>query len=336
MINLISVLNKNDLIMKHIQLFKNIIYSTLFVTVFLLNSCTNDEGYDIKGDPINRVYVTTPDENVFNFNVEISPVSANGNVKAKFAARSTQFASSDLKVTFEIDNSLIENYNTKSTIKYNPVPSELLTILNKELTISKGKIVSTDSISVGINNEKFSLLTKENYLLPIKISSLSQSKNLAISTNQSIVYIKINVLHLNVYDSPKTEAMVGTFISDRSGWVVTNFQSTSDLFFDGDNATSGKGFDNSDGTLNVDLGKIYNNISGIKLTSYYDVVYGVPAADVYTSTDGITWKSQGLAKMNESGNIKFYENIQSVRYVRLDLKSDGNYYYITEFDLYQN
>lgn len=326
--------------MKYIQLFKNIIYSILCISAFLLSSCSNDENYDIKGDTINRVYVNTPTviKNIFDFKVIVTPVSTIGNLKSTFVAYSTQFTSNDIKVTFDIDNSLVEKYNATSTIKYSPISSDLVTMLNKQVVINKGDLSSKDSVTVTIPKEKIALLTQGNYVLPVKISSISQSDNFAISTQQNVVYIKINISSSNVYDSPKVEDMTGTIISDRSGWVATNFRSNSDNFFDGDNQTSGANFSDRDQPFDFDLGQTYNNITGIRILPYFNFYYVVEQTEVLTSTDGITWKSQGVANLNVSGLIKFYSSIQSVRYVKLNVKSQGTnqYYFIAEFDLYQN
>src|ERR1035437_5321371 len=148
--------------MKYSQIFKNV-YAGLFIgAVVLLSACTNDTlKYDVTGDTVNRVYVQTPTSwiNSYSFSVLHTPVSHTGTIFAKFPALSTKAATSDMKVTFSIDHSLVATYNAAHSTTYSQVPDSIVTMVNTTLNIPSGGVSSIDSMSIAISNARLFYLT---------------------------------------------------------------------------------------------------------------------------------------------------------------------------------
>jgi len=325
----------------------NYIFSGLFfLTVLVLNSCTKEATTTITGDTVNRVFVKTPTSyiNFYKFSVIHTPVSDLGTVLIAFPARTTLATTSDLKVSFQVDNSLISAYNTAHGTTLSQIPDSLLTLVNMQLTIPKGNYSSVDSLSMSITNKRLHYLPDPGYILPIRITSISESPNTVISTNENIVYVVINTSSTNCYNSPLLADMVGTLITPRTAWTATldatlNSGTLTNLF-DAKTTTYWYVTPAKEVNLTVNLGSAVSNITGIR-THSYSTSYSLTSVLVYTSLDGTTWTSQGIATLSTASSyqyIKFYSPIASAKYIKIDVKSwkSGTYVIMAEFDVYKN
>jgi hypothetical protein len=325
----------------------NYIFSGFFfLSVLVLNSCTKEATTTITGDTVNRVFVKTPTSyiNLYKFSIIHTPVSELGTVLISFPARSTMAAPSDVKVSFQVDNSLISAYNTANGTNFSQIPDSLLTLVNTQLTIPKGAYSSVDSLSMSITNKRLHYLPDPGYILPIKITSISTVPNTVISTNENIVYVVINTSSTNCYNTPLIGDMVGTLITPRTAWTATldatlNSGALTNMF---DAKTNTYWFVSpaKEVNLTVNLGSAVSNITGIRIHSY-STSYSLTSAVVYTSIDGTTWTSQGIANLSTASSyqyIKFYSPIASAKYIKLDVKSwkSGSYVIMAEFDVYKN
>jgi hypothetical protein len=336
--------------MKYSQIFKNV-YSSLFVAgVILLTACTNDTlKYDVTGDTVNRVYVQTPTSwiNNYSFSVLHTPLTHTGTIFAKFPALSTKAAASNLKVTFAVDHSLVATYNAAHSTTYSQVPDSIVTMINTTLNIPKDSASSIDSMSISINNARLFYLTNPGYVIPIRITSLSNAvsndKSAVISTNESIVYVVITTSFTNCIVSPLITDMVGTIVTTRTGWTATldktlNSGTLANLF-DAKTTTYWYVTPASEVNLVVNLSKAYTNIKGIRIHSY-STSYSLTSLVVYTSSDNINWTSQGIASLSGANSyqyIKFYSPIPTAQYIKLDVKGwkSSTYVIMAEFDIYQ-
>ena len=333
--------------MKYFRIFKSVYAGLFILTIILLIACGNDTlNYDVTGDTVNRVFVRTPTSyiNIYSFQVIHTPVSNIGVVMAKFPARCTLEAATDLKVTFAVDNSLISAYNNANSTGYKQVPDSILSIVHPELTIQKGDFSSIDSIAISITNRRLSYLTDPGYIVPIKITTINTSDNIAVSTNQSIVYVIITTSATNCYNSPLIGDMVGTLIAVRTGWTATldAIPSSGTLanMFDAKTNTYWYVSPSKEVNLTVNLGSAYTDITGIRINCY-SATYYLYSLIVYTSMDGITWNSQGLANLSIASTyqyVKFYSPIPTVKYIKLDVKSwkSSSNLIMSEFDVYKN
>lgn len=332
--------------MKYYQITKNMFVGAFVLTVFLLSACRDELKYDVKGDTTNRVYVRTPTSyiNTYNFSVIHTPVSNIGVVMAKFPARCTLEAATDLKVTFAVDNSLVSAYNNVYSTGYKQVPDSLLSIVNPVLNIPKGNFSSIDSIAMSITNQRLSYLTDPGYIVPIKITTISSTDNIAVSSNQSIVYVIIATSVTNCYNSPLIGDMVGTLITSRTAWTATLDATPSSgtlaNMFDAKTTTYWYVSPSKEVNLTVNLGIAYTNITGIRIHCYSSTYY-LYSLIVYTSSDGITWNSQGLATLATVSSyqyVKFYSPIATAKYIKVDVKSwkSSSNLIMAEFDVYKN
>jgi len=321
--------------------------TSLVITACLVNGCEEDETFvtKITGDSTNKVYINTQTSYVNNYKLAVvhTPLSSMGDIEVEFPARCTNEATTSMNVTFALDNSLVDTYNAQHLTTYSEVPSGLVTLENNMLTIPKGGLASTDSLKVYIPDNVLVQLTEDEYLVPIKITSVSGAKNVAISTNLSIVYITITTSFTNCYDSPEEEDMEGDLIADRSAWSATLdvelYSGSLDNMFNGNTRSYWRVRPSQECTLVVDLAAEYAGITGIRINTYRNS-YNLTTINVYSSSDGVTWESQGeavLATGETEQYIKFYSPL-TARYLKFEITGwvSSSYIRVAEFDVYTN
>lgn len=320
--------------------FKTLYAGLFIVLIALLASCSSDEIYDFPGDSNNRVYLSGSDN--YSFSVYHTPIGSLGDIKVMLPAFCTREASTDLKVSFAVDTTLVSAYNKTHSTQYSAIPSDLVVFSGNGLTIAKGSRVSQDSLTVTIP-ENLSKLKDEKYLVPITISTLGNAGNAAASTNKNVVYLTINTFNTNCFNSPVQSDMVGTLIQSRTAWTaslnITAYYNALSRLFDGSTTTYSYVYPSQPCALTIDMASEYKGITGIRLNSY-STSYGITKANIYSSSDGITWTSQGIANLSTASAyqyIKFYSPI-SARYIKLDVTAYRSTYYIRfgEFDIYTN
>lgn len=97
-------------------------------------------------------------------------------------------APEDIHVKFEVDQSLVDDYNSYYGTDYLPLPSGNIDFPQKEAVIKTGDI-QTEALPIAINFT--GLPTFTNYLLPVKISSVSGS--VPLKENLKTTYFRIEV-----------------------------------------------------------------------------------------------------------------------------------------------
>lgn len=101
----------------------------------MLCACSDDENYDVKGNPDNLVYFKANAENTFTGTVTHTPVGDFGEVKAAFPVRILRPASRDTKVTASIDTTLISAYNEAHGTSYVAAPDGCVSFDKATVTI---------------------------------------------------------------------------------------------------------------------------------------------------------------------------------------------------------
>lgn len=317
--------------------FRSIIIAIIGIIVLpSFQSCSDDESYDVTGNPTNKVFVNTQGwspintpKNSFVFEVVHTPEGDFGNILAKFPIRSTGAISSATTVKVELDNSLIEAYNQAHNTQYAAFPTAVLNLNRDAATIATGEYISADSISISVDQSKLGLLTEKAYLVPVKLASVSGS-NAEIASSQNIVYIiattSVRLIKYNVAST----AMLGSLVSSYSGWEVsadvTVSSGTYSNIFDASTTTYWT-FSASPATIVIDM-KENKNVSGLRLfarnatstsneNSFNNVV-------VSLSEDNLSYNNIGTVTnstmVKESGYqyIGFYRAV-SARYIKLSL-----------------
>lgn len=309
-----------------------------------IGSCSKEsKNYDIEGDSVNRIFFNTQTSIVNNLDFQIvhTPVNSMGDVTAKFPVKSTLKSNSDIEVSVEMDGTLLEEFNEENGTSYEAVPGEMVVISNNNLRIPKGAMISVDSLEIGVPSENLGGLNAPGYVIPLKITKISATENAAISSNLSTVFLVINTSNTNLYDSPGASDMVGSIVTNRSGWsaeldVPVN-SGTLSAMFDGNTRSYWFISPSSECELTVDLGEEYENVTGLRIHPYSST-YSLLSASVASSLDGNDWVDQGDAQFASSSSyqyVKFYAPIKS-RYFKINItgwRSSSNIV-ISEFDIY--
>ena len=309
--------------------------------VFMLQSCSDDETYDVMGSRENKVYinvqswnpVNTP-ENSFLFHVTKTPVgsmiSGADSVAVKFGVQCTKKASEDIKVTLKPDNSLVVD-------GYSVLPDGVTPEMDKtELTIPKGSTMSGDSITIYLNSSKLNLLPVGTYMVPVKVSSAT---NVGISSNLQSACLIVDAAYTNCVD--QATSVSGTALGGRNSWtaaldVAPTYGSLSSMF-DGSTWSYWYLSPASACELTVDMKSVHSAISGIRINTY-GTYYSLKTVGVYSSKDGTTWETQGsasLATSSSSQYIQFYSTIDA-QYLKLEITGwvSSRYLILTEFDVF--
>ncbi len=321
---------------KHISLnIRFIIVSFLAVIVSVFQSCSDKETFDVTGDTETRIFINSEGrnslvnlKNSFTYTIQHTTEGSTSDVaiQAKFPVLSTKPVSSSVTVNAEVDNSLVTAYNAANNVSYERLPNGAVTLTKMSATIDQGSSVSSDQILVSIDQAKFAQLTAAAYLIPIKLSSISNN-SAKISTNYQTAYIVINTKEVIVKPSVPATGMFGALVTNYSTWGITasGTPTTGTLvtqMFDG-NVSTRWGFATHPLTITADMMET-KTIGGFRLFAYRAVTNGITFSNVVVSVsdDGINYKELGTATnatmVNASGYqyIGLYKTVQA-RYFRL-------------------
>ena len=311
--------------------------SLLAVAGITMTSCSDDESYDVYGNPNNLVYFQANADNTFTGTVAHTPVGDFGGVDAKFPVRILRAASCDTKVTAMVDASLVEVYNAEHHTEYKAMPESAVNLGGMTVTIKKGAVKADDSIKVSLKDEALASLTEKAYLLPIRLSQIQgDGKG---SEERGFGYIIVNTETKLIKDIESKDDVTGTLLTDYTGWTA-KYSPGSDIdvaqLFDG-NLENGAALraDGDGGRTKVivfDMGAT-KNVSGFRFARYYKDYYGwwqdayyFSSVKIEFSTDGSTWNEAGTAtesampKSEGYQYCSFYGGV-SARYLRFSFES---------------
>ena len=331
--------------------FRCIIACLAVIATFSFQSCSDEETYDVIGNPINKIYINTHEwspvnaqKNLFSFSIVHTPVGDFGDILAKFPIRSTRPMSSSVTVKAELDNSLVDAYNKTYGTKCVALPDGVLDLSKAMATIEERKSLSGDSITVSVDQSKRALLTDKAYLAPIRLVSVSESGS-EISSEYSTAYVLITTSTNLIKTNVGSDGMVGSLVSDYSTWTATSDDTPSggafsDLF-DGSTSSSWD-FSSINETIVVDM-KENKNVSGFRLYAQYgEWGYNFNKVKISLSDDNISFNEIGTSTnsnmTNESGYqyICFYGSVKA-RYIKLSLTWMYQWYpSICELGVYTN
>ena len=307
----------------------NIKYIALGIIAAVLSfqACSDDEHYDVVGNPNNLVYFKSMGDATATCTVTHTPVGEFGEVNAKFSVAIQRAASRDTKVTAVVDNSLINTYNTQHNTEYKAVPDGVVDAQKLSVTIAKDTVGSKEQIEVSIPSTAFAQLTEQAYLLPVRLSSVEGDGT--ASGQRGTAYVIINTQTKLIHTGVAADDMPGTLMSDYSG-VTASY-------------TAGGTVDNIaqlfDGNLEngvFDLGT-EQKVIGLRMARYYKSYYGgwwydgyyFSHLDMQYSADGSTWNDMGSvdeADMVKSGGYQYLALYGAVpmRYLKIQFKSGSS------------
>lgn len=148
----------------------------------MFTACSDGDDFDYgkKG-----IFVTgTETDPLVKFVVEDTPSSY------AITAQSTKKATSDIKVDFAIDNSLLEGYNSTHATSFQPVPDGSVEIENPEVEIKEGSALSSVAKVKVVNTENFA--DGVTYVIPVTIKSISGTNGEDVIEASRTVFLKIS------------------------------------------------------------------------------------------------------------------------------------------------
>lgn len=222
-------------------------------------SCDDDDEYDFPGDSRNRVY--TADHST-TYKLVQTPAGAMGSFECKIPAKCNKVASGDIKVTLEVDNSLIDEYNAQHGTSFLPMPDEAITIENPVMTIPAGQMVSADTTKISLVDNQDILLTltaSEGYILPVRMTTVNGGDGAPATSVKSTSFLTMSIINDAVNHGATLSDATGTPVADRSGWSVTGNVNIGDYskYFDDDPKNKFTLYSDSDIELIFDMGQEY-------------------------------------------------------------------------------
>ncbi len=164
----------------------------LAVAGLTLQSCGNDDHYDVNGDPRTFVYIDFNTPRLVEFNVTHTPVGHFGEIAASFPVKIQYAVEGPTEVKFTVDNTLIDAFNAENGTDYLECPAEVLAGLELTSTvIPAGSYEGNEPLTVTLPEEYFSLLTEAGYVIPLRATSFVK-KDVRGSEEHGIVYLVIN------------------------------------------------------------------------------------------------------------------------------------------------
>lgn len=302
-------------------------------------SCSEDEAYDFPGDA-GKVYVRMQTShtvnsvaNVAEFTVRKTLNGTFGSGTISFPVRCTMPVQGEVRAFFDVDNSLIDAYNTAHQADYQAMKSEVLAFNKKDLVIGNGAMQSAEEIVVSFDEEKAEALSVGEYLVPIRMMHVEGG--MEVSSNWNVVY-----LILEVVDDP-----YGFPAADRSGWTIVDCSSEetnaenalATNVLDGNNGTIwhteyDQNQPNPPHTITIDMGEVGNMIGFCYTTRSSGS--GCPLGlKVEVSANNADWEevaTYGDDELPTGGSAeckKFFEEQKAARYFRLTITKAGQKYW---------
>lgn len=327
-----------------------------------LVACKKDDSYDVTGDPETKFFTRNETlgnapENSITFNVvNYADPASNGwlylsttlPATIKVPVYSTHPLAEDVTIGAELDNSLVAKYNAEHNTNYAALPNGFLNTSGLSAKILKGQTTSSDSINIATTLTSLNTLTSAAYLVPIKLTTVSNPSMGAITaTNSMVTYIVLNVELRRIKFLATAAEVQGTLITPRTGWAMTftpaPAPTTAGSVVDGSTSTFSR-FGTSPVTVDVNL-NASKNVTGLRLYTSNNATHIPTRVDVYTSTDGINYTLVGspnradLTYASSYNYILFYKPI-TASYVRVVLyyttSTNTQNTRLTEFDIYAN
>ena len=262
-------------------------------------SCNDDDAVDPYD--INYAYIYAPGytNHAISYLEDGTIVKAINEEEKIIPVRCTRPAPNDLKITFSIDESLIDAYNKEHETNYALLKNAQL--VNPELSIKKGEFISADTLKVRYTDMSEFRNGTANYILPVTITEVKGGGVTVSESKTFYLTYKSTLILMEEADSPN-----GTKIDDRANWsVLMNGKDTDDdgtsisAVIDGNNGTYI--YSESEETeLLFDLKK-KEQISSIALT-FYAWYYAAQNVSVAMSVDGTNYEELGYVNLSNTGN----------------------------------
>lgn len=333
------------------------------IIAFVFVSCAKTSSFDVTGDPQvkfftnNTSYGNVP-QNAFVYGaVNVPDASGSGllNLSStipasiQFPVYATGPVSQDVTITAVPDTTLIAAYNAAYGTNYAALPAGILNTDTALVAhIPKDSTMSVDSITITSNAANLTACTDTAYIVPVRLSAVSNPEVGAITatTSQQVIYIILNVEQRLIKYNATTADVQGTLISPRTSWSVsfTPSLTTSGSITDGSTTTYARWTPpvSPYGEVDVNM-QASKNVSGIRLYTSTSSTYAPTQVTVYVSNDGINYTLMGsplkanITYTSGYDYILFYKAI-AAQYIKVQLyystSTNTNNGRVAEFDVY--
>lgn len=297
-------------------------FSLCIATVAALgfSSCNNDESYDVYGNPDNLVYAKANVANTFTTKVIHTPVGDMGEFEAAFPVKILH-ASSGTSVSYELDQSLVDEYNKAKGTNYAALPADILDLTKAVAHIEADTVASKDSVHVAFaKGADLSKLTETAYVAPLRLK-VTAGDGVA-SEERGVVYVIVNT-SIELINDAATEVK-GTAVTGMTCIEAVNLNK--DAF-----STSGWSFlqKSDNASFVVDLGET-KNVGSILIASGM-----MNNAKMELSADNSSWTEVGNTSEHSGPRVGsgYSTNTAYVlygavpaRYVRVTMSLDTSYW----------
>lgn len=310
-------------------------------------ACSDDEHYDVVGNPDNLIYFGANSATPLSLAVKRTPQGAAAETVAKIPVKILRPASGNIAVTAVADTTLTEAFNEANGTSYHNLPASALPTEDMKANIAQGATLGTDSITVRFNKDAFNAVTDGDYLLPVRLSETSGDGQ--VSRERGTAYIKLSLSTVYIEDNLAPADFLGKAVADYTAWTATYDNGiTLDAaeLFDGD-LTNGPqlrtdGNDGKTNTIVIDMKQDYA-LTGLRLNRYYHYYEGYYFSEVTwsVSDDNQNWTTLGTCSEGQMYSDDEYNQYigllapVTARYLKLQIKSGySNVSSLSELSVY--
>lgn len=249
-------------------------------------------------------------------------------------------ATEPVTVKFEIDNSLIAEYNAANGTDCVALPEGLLIITNPEVTIPVGDNKAETSVNVMISDDTSlydQLALDVDYVVPVRMTSVVAGDAKIAKSTSNVSYLSFSMIEKLINEGGQP---IGSLVlaSEKTGWTMTNegfsFNWTSAL-----NANDASGWSYSSGRFSDGCSTVVDFGAPTKFSGF--AAYGAFGSESYTpfvagtefyySNDGANWTSIGILESRQQ-EVALYAVLEA-QYVKMVFHTSG-YKYIGCFSIF--
>lgn len=304
------------------------------IIIVSFSSCSDEESYDFPGDYVNRVYLKKCS---LSYQFVHTPVTSMSTLNFRMPVYTTLKATGLIKATIEVDNTLLETYNSLNGKKFKSIPDKALVIENGIMTIPAGEMYSSDSIHITINESVLpELRDEQGYLIPLKLTTV-EGENAVASTNVNQMYLTVTTTVDNdmIRDDVTDGDVQGKWVDERVGWTASVVESANvtvkgeaSNMFDGDKKTEWEVTANESFSFIVDMQEEYDATAvSAYYSSYRDYASLTKEFKIETSKDSAEWADIGIVpNVGWSRKIVIFNAPIKARYFRITVPATPDWW----------
>ena len=177
-----------------------ILIGWLLLSVFYLGSCKYDTDIATP-EAYERIYMPQAGSNPVTYHLVMSDTAQTLIYGADFGG--VNYPTSDIKVHFTVEPSLVDSFNAKNNTAYQLLPEDSYTLEATDAVIAKGK-VSTKPLALKVSTIG-KLLHGIQYLLPIRVNTGEKIKSTeGLEVTYFLIDAKYDIINVEMADADKS------------------------------------------------------------------------------------------------------------------------------------